>query len=132
MKIEIKNNKTNETIAISQDVCTEHPAWVHQQCGTQSESELQSMLDGYNVEDYYDGYSQHKGADICGISMFRDDDEWAQVFRALAVEAQDYSLGAFQDAERIAGECERGELTEGERQECYNDLESRIEEAKAE
>jgi hypothetical protein len=71
MKIEITNAKTGEKIEIVRDVCTTHPRWVHDQCGTASESELQHCLDGLNVSDWYrDG--KHLGNDICGISMYEE------------------------------------------------------------
>ena len=77
MKIEIRNAKTGKTVRIDRDVCSQHPAWVHTQCGTSGEIELQQMLDGANVEDWYRDDGSHKGDDECGISMYRTDEEGA-------------------------------------------------------
>lgn len=68
MKITITNKQTDETIEISRSVTDAHPAWVHEQCGTSSESELQSALDGMNVSDWY-REGKHLGPDECGIEM---------------------------------------------------------------
>ncbi len=73
MKFKIVHEKTGERIALSRDVCAEHPQWVHEQCGTTSEGELQSCLDQYDIRCYYDSDGDHKGPDICGISMVFDD-----------------------------------------------------------
>jgi hypothetical protein len=70
MKITITNKSTGETIRISRNVCDTHPAWVHDQCGTASESELQAFLDAMNVEDWYRA-GKHLGPDECGIEMTR-------------------------------------------------------------
>lgn len=68
--ITITNFSTGEKITIARDVCTIHPQWVHEQCGTATESELQSCLDGLNVGDWYrDG--RHLGPDTAGIEMTR-------------------------------------------------------------
>jgi len=75
MKIQITNAKTGEKTTISRDVCTQHPNWVHEQCGTTSESELQALLDGLNVSMWYrDG--NHLGQDASGIEMFKDYSEY--------------------------------------------------------
>jgi hypothetical protein len=62
----IRNHQTGEVIELIRDVCTEHPEWVHQQCGTESESELQHMLDQMSSEDYA------KGQDGFGIGFHAD------------------------------------------------------------
>ncbi len=64
--ITIRNHETGEIIAIDQDVRTVHPAWVHSQCGTTCESELQDGLSQCHVDDYADGVR-----DECGILMER-------------------------------------------------------------
>jgi len=72
MTIRMTNQETGETCDISRDVTHSHPAWVHTQAGTASESELQAMLDGLNVEDWYDRVSGcHLGLDCCGLEIFR-------------------------------------------------------------
>ena len=74
MTIKITSQKTGEQTSIVRDVCTTHPAWVHEQCGTSSESELQACLDGLNVSMWYrDG--KHLGPDVAGIEMFLDEGE---------------------------------------------------------
>lgn len=74
MTIKITNQKTGEQTTIVRDVCTTHPAWVHEQCGTSSESELQACLDGLNVSMWYrDG--NHLGPDVSGMEMFLDEGE---------------------------------------------------------
>lgn len=74
MTIKITNQKTGEQTTIVRDVCTTHPAWVHEQCGTASESELQACLDGLNVSMWYrDG--KHLGQDVAGMEMFLDEGE---------------------------------------------------------
>lgn len=70
MKITIANHETHEVIAISRDVATLHPAWVHEQCGTTSESELQHVLDGLNVDDFYSS-GKNLGNDDSGLRMER-------------------------------------------------------------
>jgi hypothetical protein len=69
MKITIRNKSTGEIEPIRRDVCAVHPAWVHSQCGTASEAELQAMLDAYRVEDFFDSEGHHRGADNLGISI---------------------------------------------------------------
>jgi len=66
--ITITNKKTGEKIEIVRDVRTQHPAWVHEQLDTQSESELQAHLDQCNVEDWYAG-EKYLGPDCCGVEM---------------------------------------------------------------
>lgn len=73
MRIQITNAKTGETTPIVRDVAHKHPDWVHRQCGTASESELQACLDGLNVSMWYrDG--KHLGPDVAGVEMFQDED----------------------------------------------------------
>lgn len=69
MKITIRNKDTGEVAIIRRGICTAHPAWVHAQCGTSSEAELQRYLDGLNVEDWYRG-NKHLGHDVAGMEMF--------------------------------------------------------------
>lgn len=61
--LQIRNLGSNELIPLVRDVCHQHPAWVHQQCETDSESELQLMLDIIREQDYIGA-----GEDECGIS----------------------------------------------------------------
>ncbi len=67
-KITITKHGTGETVPIFRDVCTTHPKWVHDQCGTSSEVELQTYLDGLNVTDWYED-GKHLGPDTSGIEM---------------------------------------------------------------
>lgn len=64
MGLQIRNRKTNETITLSRDVRDTHPAWVHAQCETESEAELQQFIDQVNEDDY-----AGRGEDACGISL---------------------------------------------------------------
>jgi hypothetical protein len=41
---------------------TTHPQWVHEQCGTASESELQRSLDATNVSDWYRDGKKKEGS----------------------------------------------------------------------
>jgi len=64
MSLQIRNHKTNETVTLSSDVRTVHPDWVHEQCETAGEVELQYMLDQIHEDDYASA-----GEDYCGISL---------------------------------------------------------------
>jgi len=77
MTFRITNEKTNEQETLSRDVCAKHPAWVHAQCETSGEGELQAMLDQYDIRSYYDSDGERKGPDICGIEMIFDSAEEA-------------------------------------------------------
>jgi hypothetical protein len=77
MTMQITNAQTGERETLSRDVCAEHPEWVHDQCGTESEGELQAMLDQYDVRYYYDSDGEHKGPDILGIEMVLEPSEYA-------------------------------------------------------
>lgn len=71
MTITITNLRTGQKTNIVRDVSRAHPAWVHAQLGTRSESELQHYLDCCNVSDWYrDG--RHLGDDTAGISMWEE------------------------------------------------------------
>lgn len=50
--LKIKNFETGETAQIVRDVTHQHPAWVHEQCGTESEAEFQQMLDQTSEAEY--------------------------------------------------------------------------------
>lgn len=76
MKIEITNLTTAETITIARDVTVTHPQWVHDQLGTESESELQDSLSNWSLSDYYDRSGDHKGADEYGVSMIADESDY--------------------------------------------------------
>lgn len=60
----IIHHDTDETIELVRDVRHAHPAWVHAQCGTASEADLQSMIDQLWVGPYMDGR-----LDECGIGV---------------------------------------------------------------
>ena len=72
----VKNEKTGETIDIHHDVCHKHPAWVHAQLGTGSESELQHHLDQCNVRDWYRG-GEYLGPDSTGLGVDRHEENVA-------------------------------------------------------
>lgn len=77
MKIEITNLATAETIPISRDVTATHPQWVHDQLGTESESELQDSLSNWSLSDYYsDRSGEHLGADEYGVSLTADESDY--------------------------------------------------------
>lgn len=60
--VTIERKDDGKVIQIHRDVCTTHPAWVHEQMGTHSEGELQAALDSYNAADY-----AGKGRDCDGV-----------------------------------------------------------------
>lgn len=64
MSLQIRNRETNETIILSRDVRTTHPDWVHAQCETASEADLQEMLSQIGEDEYVGA-----GEDSCGISQ---------------------------------------------------------------
>lgn len=70
--IRLHAHETNQIATIRRDVSHNHPAWVHEQLGTSSEVELQSVLDGINVSEFY-GAKGHRGPDENGLEMFHDD-----------------------------------------------------------
>lgn len=72
--IQITNTKTREIITICRNVTATHPMWVHDQLGTSSEAELQQCLDQMSVDDWYDSRGEHLGDDVCGVSMYRDNE----------------------------------------------------------
>lgn len=59
-KATIRNLTTGETLTLSRDVRHTHPAWVHDQMGTESEAELQAALDCYEASD---------AEDECGVTV---------------------------------------------------------------
>ena len=50
--LKIKSFETGETVTVVRDVTHQHPEWVHEQCGTESEAEFQQMLDQTNEAEY--------------------------------------------------------------------------------
>ena len=50
--LKIRNRETGEVADLSRDVCVTHPEWVHEQCGTSSEPELQQMLDQRSYDEF--------------------------------------------------------------------------------
>jgi hypothetical protein len=77
MKIEITNLATAETITIARNVTATHPQWVHDQLGTESESELQDSLSNWSLSYYYSDCSgEHLGADEYGVSLTADESDY--------------------------------------------------------
>jgi hypothetical protein len=64
MSLKIRNAATGESIDLARDVCHEHPAWVHEQCDTTHESDLQIMLDQGDLIEYMRHADE---PDECGI-----------------------------------------------------------------
>lgn len=58
---------------IHRDVAHTHPAAVHEAMGTESEAQLQAVLDGQNVSNWYDRDGNHLGPDEFGLEMFKHD-----------------------------------------------------------
>lgn len=77
MKIEITNLTTKETISITRNVTIIHPQWVHEQLGTESESELQDSLSNWSLAEYYDRSGDHKGADEYGVNLIAEESDFA-------------------------------------------------------
>lgn len=50
MRFEITSKTTGETIPLTRDVSHTHPAWVHEQLGTDTEGQLQAYLDCYTAD----------------------------------------------------------------------------------
>jgi hypothetical protein len=50
--LKIRNRETGEDADLSCDVCVTHPEWVHEQCGTSSQPELQHMLDQRSYDEF--------------------------------------------------------------------------------
>lgn len=72
--LKIRNREPGEVVYLGRDVCVTHPEWVHKQCGTSSEAELQRMLDQYS----YDEFARHaESENDAGIFM---DMETAQAY----------------------------------------------------
>jgi hypothetical protein len=66
MTWKIKHLENGEIETLHRDVAHKHPAWVHEQMGTRSETELQMTLDSYRASDYYRG-DEFLGPDVAGI-----------------------------------------------------------------
>jgi len=64
--LNIRNFQTGEIEALSRDVSDTHSEWVHDQLGTESESELQGFLDQCSLAEYADNPDN---ADNCGVFM---------------------------------------------------------------
>ena len=60
----ITSHTTGETLTLSRDVRTVHPAWVHEQMGTETEAELQAALDQY-------AGAEGLGPDADGVAVVR-------------------------------------------------------------
>lgn len=64
--LKIRNFMTGEEIPLVRDAAHDHPAWVHEQCDTRSEAELQDMISQYDM----DLMREHAGQpDVCGILL---------------------------------------------------------------
>lgn len=59
-----RNVPDGETIILSRDVRDQHPDWVHEQLGTESESELQAVLDSIDPALYLDGSVDGDGVSV--------------------------------------------------------------------
>lgn len=72
----IKNHTTGKIIRLSGDVRSCHPQWVHDQMGTETESDLQHALDQYCYDDFVDT----PGTPDCnGVLMTAEDAaEWRE------------------------------------------------------
>ncbi|MBM4200319.1 MAG: hypothetical protein FJ189_03425 [Gammaproteobacteria bacterium] len=68
--MKIRNHTTGETAALVRDVCHHHPNWVHAQIGTDTESELQNVLDGL-IDSEYAAHPYQ--CDECGIYAEKGD-----------------------------------------------------------
>jgi hypothetical protein len=71
MSYQIQITVNGQVYPVSRDVCTRHPAVVHEAMGTASEAELQMTLDGLNVSMWYDRDGNHLGPDCTGLEMYR-------------------------------------------------------------
>ncbi len=60
----IRNHATDETEILSRDVRHTHSEWVHEQMGTETESELQDALSQYRAADM-----RGKGPDASGVEL---------------------------------------------------------------
>ena len=47
--LQVRRRETGEVAALSGVGGAHHPAWVHEQCGTRSETELQALIAGIEV-----------------------------------------------------------------------------------
>jgi hypothetical protein len=61
----ITSHTSGETLTLSRDVRTVHPAWVHEQMGTETEAELQDVLDQY-------AGAEGLGPDVDGVAVRED------------------------------------------------------------
>ena len=60
----IRNFETDEIAALDRDVRTNHPAWVHAQLGTTSESELQLFLDNCMLDEFIHAANREDAAGV--------------------------------------------------------------------
>jgi hypothetical protein len=58
-----------ELYAISRNVCTDHPAEVHEALGTSSESELQMAIDQCNYSFWFGANGEYLGRDENGLGI---------------------------------------------------------------
>jgi hypothetical protein len=76
-----KNHQTGEVVTLHSipmarrpsdgDLSVTHPDWVHRQCGTESERELQGMLDAIANTRTRNDYLL-RGPDACGVGYTQD------------------------------------------------------------
>ena len=64
--LKIRNQQTGEVETISRDVRDTHSEWVHAQCGTENESELQDMISQMSLAEFA---ANPDSEDVCGIFM---------------------------------------------------------------
>lgn len=74
MKTYITSKITGIRIEIDRCATATNPRWVYVQTETENQSQLNEMLDAYNVEDFY-ARGKHLGPDFIGIEMLRDDND---------------------------------------------------------
>lgn len=99
MRIQITSKLTGAVELISRSVTDTHAQWVHDQLGSSSETELQAMLDQLSVDDWYDAAGDHRGQDVCGIEMFRDEAR-SQAIEELVntILGEDVGVGGYKDS----------------------------------
>ena len=68
--LRITNFQTGVTEKLVRDVCHDHPAWVHGQLGTGSESELQGFLDCTDLGEFQ---ARPYEEDMCGVCWVPDE-----------------------------------------------------------
>lgn len=67
-------SKSGTRLEIDRCATARNPDWVYRQTETSGQTELNAMLDGYHVADYY-YRGQHLGPDFLGIELFAEECE---------------------------------------------------------